>query len=127
MEPYVVTVDLARQRLDIVQRGFWNDTIFDRFAAEFESALHQLHKRGGCLVALVDGTDFAVQPRALLARFDALLRDLAPLCARRTAVLVAAELNRMQVQHAGQAIAYRLFETRALAEAWLAEPVGVQD
>jgi hypothetical protein len=121
MKPYELRIDSSRQRLDIVQRGFWSDEIFDGFAGEFATALRTLHARDGCLVALVDASEFKVQARPILLRFKALLRDLAPLCARRTATLVPAELNRMQAQLASESIRARTFTDRAAAEAWLAE------
>jgi hypothetical protein len=126
MEHFELRVDSAHRRLDIVQRGFWTDAIFDRFEAAFGAALRELHGAGGCLTALVDATAFSVQSREILLRFKALLHEQATLCARGTAVLVPAELNRLQAQLSGQAIRIQTFTVRADAEAWLAK-VGASE
>jgi hypothetical protein len=125
MKPFELRVDLGRRRLDIVQRGFWDSATFDSFSTELSMALRKLQSRGGCVSALVDAREFAVQQREIAVRFKEMLRDLAPLCARRTATLVPAELNRLQAQHAGDAINSRTFSDPALAEAWLTEDASV--
>ncbi len=96
MKPYEIDVDFRRKFLSMRLRGFWDIIIFDEFAAEFENALRLLHRHGGCEVALVDGSEFAVQSRDILERFSKIMRDNACLLAQRTASIVPAELNRMQ-------------------------------
>lgn len=119
MKPYDVDVDFPRKLLSLHLRGFWDLATFAAFAVEFENALRLLHRHGGCEVALVDGSAFAVQSREVMERFARVMQDNAGMLAKRTATIVPAELNRMQSARVGENIARRDFATRAEAEAWL--------
>jgi len=119
MKPFEVSVDLQRRQLNMVMRGFWDMPTFEAFASEFTRALHQLHRHGGALLALVDGREFAVQSKDVLMRFGAVMQDNAPLLAKRTASVVPAELNRMQSARVAESITNRHFTTIEEAAAWL--------
>jgi hypothetical protein len=121
MKPFEVSVDPQRRQLNMVMRGFWDMATFDAFAAEFVKALHQLHRQGGALLALVDGREFAVQSKDVLGRFGAIMQENGPLLAKRTASVVPAELNRMQSARVAETITNRHFTTLEEAEAWLNE------
>ena len=119
MKPFEISVDLRRRLIDMRLRGFWDSATFDAFAVEFSAALQQLHRQGGCDLALVDGSEFAVQSRDILGRFAEVMRQNERYLAKRTASIVPAELNRMQAARVGEAINKRDFASRAAAEAWL--------
>lgn len=122
MKPFEVTIDMDRKLLDMTMRGFWDIATFEAFALEFTRALQALHRQGGCEMALVDGQAFAVQSKEVLERFTQVMRDNAPILARRTASVVPTELNRMQSTRVAETLAKRDFATRAEAEAWLFGP-----
>jgi hypothetical protein len=119
MKPFEISVDLQRRQLNMTMRGFWDMATFEAFTVEFTRALQQLHRQGGALVALVDGSEFAVQSRDVLMRFGAVMQENAPYLAKRTASIVPAELNRMQPARVAETITNRHFTTREEAEAWL--------
>ncbi len=119
MQPYDVTADTARQLLTITLRGFWDMPTFEAFRAEFEKALRTLHHAGGCEVALVDGSEFAVQSQEVLEGFEQVMRANVPYLAKRTASVVPAALNRLQASRVAETLARRDFHSRADAEAWL--------
>ena len=121
MEPFEISVDADRRQLNMCMRGFWDSATFDAFAIEFVRALQQLRRLGGAQTALVDGSQFAVQSKEILARFGALMQENAAFLAKRTASIVPAELNRMQAERVAGSITSRDFKSRAEAEAWLAE------
>ncbi len=127
MNPFDISVDIRRRQLDMSLRGFWDMATFEAFAIEFVRALHLLHRHGGVERALVDGSDFAVQSREVMMRFAEVTRDNAAYLARRTANVVPAALNRLQVSQVGQRTASRDFNTRAEAEAWLAQDFAQAD
>lgn len=119
MEPFEVSADTARHLLSIRMRGFWDMATFDAFALKFEAALHMLHRTGGCALALVDGREFAVQSKEVLAAFGAVMAKNAPYLAKRTASVVPTELNRMQAARVAETLSRRDFTTVEAAEAWL--------
>lgn len=119
MQPYDVTADTRRHLLSITLRGFWDMTTLEAFEAEFEKALRTLHRKGGCEIALVDGSEFAVQSKEVLERFEQMMRANAPYLAKRTASVVPAELNRLQAARVTDMLTRRDFYSRADAEAWL--------
>lgn len=119
MEPYDISVDPSRRMLSMTMRGFWDMTTFEAFAKAFSQALRQLHRMGGCELALVDGSEFSVQSRDVLMRFGEVMRENEPYLAKRTASIVATELNRLQATRVGEVLNRRDFSNRADAEAWL--------
>ena len=119
MKPFEISVDSPRRLLTMRMRGFWDAATFDAFAGEFSSALKELHRMGGCEMALVDGSEFAVQSREILGRFADIMRENERYLAKRTASVIPTELNRMQAARVGESLARRDFRSRAEAEAWL--------
>jgi hypothetical protein len=119
MKPFEISTDSRRKLLDIEMRGFWDIATFKAFSAEFLSALHSLHRQGGCDAAIVDGREFAVQSREVLDGFSAMMRDAGPFLAKRTASLISGQLNKMQADHVAESMTRRTFTTREAAEAWL--------
>lgn len=119
MKPFDVSADISRNLLSITMQGFWDAATFDAFAVEFETALQVLHRAGGCELALVDGSHFAVQSKDILGRFAAIMQKNGPYLAKRTASVVPTELNRMQAKRVTESISRRDFTNREEAEAWL--------
>jgi hypothetical protein len=119
MKSFEVTTDISRRLLEITMRGFWDSATFDAFVAEFEKALHALHRAGGAEMAIVDGREFAVQSKEILGRFEETMRNNAPFLAKRTASIVPTELNRMQAKRVTESLTRLDFTTREDAEAWL--------
>lgn len=119
MKAFDVSADISRHLLSMTMRGFWDGATFDAFAVEFEKALHTLHRTGGCEYAIVDGREFAVQSRDILARFETIMRANGPYLAKRTASIVPGELNRMQAKRVTESLTRRDFTTMEEAEAWL--------
>lgn len=119
MKAFDVSADLSRSLLSMTLRGFWDKATFDAFAVEFEDALQTLQRAGGCERAIVDGREFAVQSRDILACFENIMRANGPYLAKRTASIIPTELNRMQAKRVTESLTRRDFTTVNDAEAWL--------
>jgi hypothetical protein len=122
MPPFTVETDVEGRALSIVMRGYWDQATFDAFALVFEKALIHMHRTGGLATALVDGREFAVQAKAIGEQFHDLINRNRPWLARRTASVVAAQLNKLQAERSGQGLDARYFTDMDEAQAWLFNP-----
>jgi hypothetical protein len=118
--PYSIETDARTHSLHIVMRGYWDQTIFDSFAQDYERTMRRMHALGGLRTALVDGREFSVQAKAISEQFGTLIARNKPYLAKRTASVVATRLNKLQAERAGGELAARYFTDMDEAQAWLA-------
>ncbi|OAH44679.1 hypothetical protein AX777_20640 [Sphingobium yanoikuyae] len=116
---YSILVDPERKYVELSLRGSWNAEVTTEFNRQFLEALLTLPANGcpfGEQVALIDLTEFAVQPRDILPLLGELANDPA-VAPRRAATVVGSMLLQFQARRV--APNHRLFSDRPSAVKWL--------
>jgi hypothetical protein len=119
MSAYSIQKDAGQRLLNIVMRGYWDQSTFDQFAAEYSQSMRAMHMTGGLKFALVDGREFAVQSKEISEQFRDLIARNAPYHAERTATVVPTHLNKLQAERAGDKLEACYFIDMDKATAWL--------
>lgn len=119
---FTIRIAPARNYVEIIMRGYWDDATMKRFDSELRRMLPAL-PAGGCRIGeqntLFDTTAYAVQSQDVLAQLGTMASDPS-IGSRRIAVLVSSVLNKLQTRRI--APGYGLFSDREAALQWLFEP-----
>jgi hypothetical protein len=121
---YTISVDPARDLVEITMSGFFTPEDVARFVRARDEAHRKLTCAPNAHLTINDISGMKVQAQEIVGAFQAVLATPSAR-SRRLAFIVSRTLARMQVVRALNGRDARCFEDRALAETWLfTDPVA---
>lgn len=118
---FEIDVDESRGLIEFRLAGHWRMETVARFRVGLANAYDRLARKGhasGSLLILADCRAHGVQPQDIMAALADLAQELTTV-AKRTAVVVAGMLHKMQVERVSPDDRIRTFSDYEEATAWL--------
>lgn len=119
---FEIRLNLLHRRLDVVMRGVWDLETLTAFQQSMRETLEE-HRASGqgaeSLTALIDMTEFGVQPQAIAAAIRRDVEGYERLSRHIALVISESALQRMQIRRIAPQDKHRFFTDFDCAEQWL--------
>jgi hypothetical protein len=120
---FTTSIDRSRTLVEVKLEGFMTVREVGQLRAQLATELDAQGIRPGAFVELIDVTEFYIQSQEVVAAFSSFTVD-PRLVPQRLGFLSVSASNRMQARRTAACCPTRMFENRADALAWLAEPAN---